>query len=1028
MGNVRFNIREGLSQENRQFKELVGGFYAVDDSTLKDLLQTLKNVCYENGIPEILDEIDIDDLVEKVEGTADGYLNPAVSLYATCASLLLRVKKRLNTLPDKRIDFYYEKILGENPRGTQGDFAHVVFPNPVNGLSCDLPAGTKFLAGTDEDGKEIEFKSVKDACINDASVKKIMTLAMNGELSQRKMDEKNDADAILPPTCTEIPVYSPKLAFDGENMTPYPLFGLTRSGQRSVNSRDARLGVAFASPILALKEGLREIKTTFSFDEESVKGTLLKSGSCADKFLKTFSRAFKISLTTEEGWYKVDGYQLEAHVLNPEIAENCFCLTFTLPEIAPSIVNYSSRIHGDLFETAYPVMKIEVNSQSSYNPWKHLRLLKLLKIRAEVNVHGLRSFKVFNDIGELSLETAIQPFGPMPNVGNTFSMSSEEFCGKKLTSLAVYGVWRGIPNKNDFSEWYSLYPNIPHTNDFRVSVFSVGNGSQIPLPSQRPIVSNLFKTVDSKISKEFHVSFDGVLGVNTPETQYKIRLVSPENAFMHKDYSQALCNTLMGQALKKVFSGPIPNQPYTPEVENVYVDYSAKCEINTRRMGTLENSGKIFFLRPWGFSSVSPLTESGGALFIGISCSEIPKSVNLFFHLKRDSDYTVSDDLGDFSWSVLCGENWVNLPLENILYNSTAGFTTSGIVSVILPKDATRGGKLMPGDLIWIRLRPLGDWRHCCRIYSVYAQALEVVRCVEKNTFKKLTPVNPGTITELSRSREGLSEVCQITKSFGGKAPEDNAKMRTRVAEFLYHRGRALTPRDYERLVLEAFPEVHMVKCFPGLNPENAKELMPGYLTIVPVSAFVETKNNSWDPCLGGMVLSEIKNFLKDKIPSSAKIRVINPFFEKMQVRCNVDFWDDRNEGESLQDLNNKINQFISPWSKMGNAKFFGWTLDEKELKNFILNLKYVKSIKNLSVMRIASSDSCNFSVDNTEQMNSGVLRGLCPWSVPVPMPKHYLNIVQEIEQSRLVSVGYGDLEIGSTFIIGCRRRNDEVK
>lgn len=1028
MENVHFNIRDGLSQENRQFKELVNGFYAVDDSTLKDLLRTLKDVCVENNLPEMLGGIEIDDLVRKVEGDADGNMEPAASLYATCASLLLRVKKRLNTLPDKRIDFYYEKILGESPKGMQGDSAHVIFPDPIEGLSCDLPAGTEFLAGTDENGKEIEFKSVKAANINDASVKKIMTLAVNGCSSEEKKDADGEAESALPTTYTEIPVYSPKLVPEGEDMTPYPLFGLTRSGRRSANSCDARLGVAFASPILLLKEGLRKIKTTFIFDAESVKGTLLDKGSCADKFLKTFSSAFKILLTKEDGWYEVDGYQLDAHVLDSEIEENCICLTFVLPESAPSIVNYNSEIHGDSFGTPHPVMKIEVNAQSSYSPWKHLRLLKLLKIRSEVNVHGLRSLKVSNDIGELSLESPIQPFGPMPNIGNTFSMSSDEFCGKKLTSLDLYGDWRGIPNKRDFSEWYNLYPNVPHTGDFKVSVFSVSNSGQNPSASQRPVILNLFKTANSLISKEFHVSFNGTLGMNVAETKYRMRLYSPEGAFMHQDYSQALCSTLMGQALKKVFSGSIPNQPYTPEFENIYVDYKAKSEISTRRISAAENSEEIFFLRPWGISSTSPLTENGGALFIGISCSEIPKCVNLFFHLKRDSDFVVSENLGDFSWSVLCGENWVNLPLENILYNSTAGFTTSGIVSMIIPKEASRGGKLMPGNLVWVRLRPQGDWRHCCRIYSVYAQALEVTRCVEENSFKKLEHIKPGTIRELSKSREGLSEVCQITKSFGGKAPEDKARMRTRVAEFLYHRGRALTPRDYERLVLEEFPEVHMVKCFPGLNPENAKELTPGYLTIVPVSPLVETKGNSWDPCLGGTVLSEINNFLKEKIPASATVRVVNPFFEKMQVRCNVDFWNDCNEGESLQDLNNQINQFISPWSKVGNSKFFGWVLDEEELKKFILKLNYVKSIRNLSILRIASSDSCNFAVDNTEQSQSSILRGLCPWSVPTPMPKHFLNVVQEIEQSKSITVGYGDLEIGNTFVVRKRRSDDEVK
>ena len=1011
MENFHFNIREGLSQENRQFKELTDGFYAIEDSSLKDLLLTIKNVCEENGISEILKEVEVDDLVKLVEGSADGNLEPSASIYATCASLLLRVKKRLNTLPDKRIDFYYEKILGEKALGTQGDFAHVIFPNPPEGISCDLPRGTSFLAGVDEDGNDIEFQSVKDSNINDASVEKILTFAVNDE---------------SPATYTEIPVYSPKMFFDGGEMTAYPLFGLSRSGGRLAGAYNARLGVAYSSPVLFLKEGCREIKVTFTFESSSVKGTLLENGNDPDVFLKTFSNAFKIFLTKEDGWYAVDGYQLESRILNSQCDANCFSLIFSLPESAPSIVNYNPEVHGDLLGCRHPVAKFEVNTQTSYNPWKTLRLLKLLKIKVEVRVHGLRSLDVANDIGTLSLSTPVQPFGPMPCVGNTFTISSDEFSNKKLTSLDVFGEWRGIPNKSDFSEWYRLYPKIPHTNDFKVSISSECSALQNPSVNPKTVLSNLFCTEDSQISKNFHISFKDVLGSACGKTLYKIRLHSPENAFMHQDYSQAVCSRLMEQALKKIFSAAIPNQPYTPELENIYADYKAKCETSVRHVGTSEDSGEIFFLRPWGFSSKNPLAENCNSLFIGISCTELPKSINLYFHLKRDSKYVNTDDIGEFSWSVLYGENWVTLPFENILYNTTAGFTTSGIVSLSIPKDVTRGSLLMPGNLVWLRLRPLGNWRHCSRIYSVYAQALEVKRCIDENSRKKIEHVKPGTIRELAKSRNGLSEVYQISESFGGKTAENKAKMRTRVAEYLYHRGRALTARDYERLVLEEFPEVHMVKCFPGLKPEGKGQLVPGYLTIVPVSRLLETSENSWDPCLGGKVLNEIKLFLEKRIPASATIRVINPFFEKIQVRCNVDFEDDSHEGESLLKLNNDINNFLSPWSSLARMKFFGWSLFESDLKDYIMKKSYVKSIKDFSILRVVSADSSNFFVDDTEQSNSGHLCGICPWSVPTPMSKHFLNIVSEINQSRRISVGYGDLEIGSTFIV--RRRGDATK
>lgn len=332
----------------------------------------------------------------------------------------------------------------------------------------------------------------------------------------------------------------------------------------------------------------------------------------------------------------------------------------------------------------------------------------------------------------------------------------------------------------------------------------------------------------------------------------------------------------------------------------------------------------------------------------------------------------------------------------------------------------------MYGNLAWIRLRPLGNWKQCSRIYSVYTNAVEVKRCMDGNSYGKLERIKPKTITELAQSRAGLSEVFQITESFGGRVAEDKERMRTRVAEFLYHRGRALSPKDYERIILEHFPEVHMVKCFAGLNPENQGVLTPGYVTIVPVSRLVETKGNSWDPCLGGKILYDIKNFLKEKIPASAKIRVLNPYFERMQVRCVVDFRDGFGEGECLLDLNNQINRFISPWYPIGQQKFFGWSLNENDLKTFIENLEYVKFIKELSILRIASEDDCNFYVDHSEQLESGILRGLCPWSVSTPMAKHFLNIVPEINESKPISVGFGDLEIGSTFII--RRRGNAIK
>lgn len=1005
MDRRTFDISDGLTQERRKFKELVEGFYAVDRSSLRDYLNVLKEISQKNTSLDILGGVDIDDLVRQVEGEASGETEPSVAVYVACASLLLRVKDRLNCLPDRRIDYYYEKVLGEKQKGVEGDSAHVVFTKPAVGTNCTVAAGTRFWAGSDENGKDIEFEAVKDSCINDVSVARLMTFAVRKD---------------VPASVAEIPVYPPKEALESREMTPYPLFGMTRSGHSGTGAEYARFGLGVTSPILNLRDGRRKIKVKLFFDSEPVNSALRDKQERSDEFLKTFSNAFRIQLTTETGWHEVEGYQVKANILGHDLEPNCIGLDFALTELVPPIVNYDPEVHGDAFDCCHPVMKIELNPRVSYSPWSYLCKLKLMKVELEVKVKFFRLLEASNEMGNLDLSTPVQLFGPLPQIGNTFSFSCEEFEGKKLTDLDLIGKWHGLPHKQSFAKWYSGYPTPPENADFKVSICSWNKGIQNPSENQKPLVEEMFFDGEGEISDVFHISFKDVLDTVSAKTKFKLRLHSPEKAFWHQDYSKVMCRALMLQSIKKFTSVELPNQPYTPELEDVYVNYQAKCEINMQGVTRKDESQKAFFLGPWGYDFDNMMIADGGALYIGLSSAKCPKNVNLYFHLKHDSDYVVSEDLGEFEWSVLCRDGWVKLLKESVLYNTTAGFTTSGIVSLLFPNKMVSDSTSMPDGLFWVCVRPLNDWAHCSRLYSVYAQGLEVKRCIKESQNMACAHVEAGVIKRLTKSSEGLSEVCQLERSFGGRMQETRTEMRTRVAETLYHRGRAFTCRDYERLVLENFPEVYMVKCFPGIksNGYGRYETEPGSLTIVPVSKKIEAKGASYDPHLGGKMLNDIKVFLSNHSPASANIRVINPLFEKIQVRCNVDIVDRFNEGESLNDLNEKINQFISPWYNIGINTIFGWTLDEDKLKQFIRELEYVQRVNDLSIFRIVSSDTSKYVVDYSEKDGSKIMRGMCPWSVATPMSKHYLNIVDDIDNAKRLSTGFGGLEIGSTFVI----------
>lgn len=1016
-------VNDGLSQQARSFKELARDFVAINDMSLEQLLEKIYDYEQQHDCPQVLDKKDIPALVSAIESEADGNAEPSAAIYAIFAKLLEHIQKHLNELPERRIDFYFRKVLGEKPNEAHGDHAHIVFPIEVEDFNYKLPKGTRFTAGTNEEGETIEFESVTNAELNDTQVQKILTLAI----------PENSA-----PMFTEIPTYTPEQALESKEHTPYPLFGLTRSGDRVTTSQYARVGLAVSSRLLYLNEGTRRIRVQMVFEEESVKGTLLEKGQSPEQFLRVFSNAFRISLTTEEGWYEAEGYQLESCVLDPQYLPNSIGLIFQIPDMAPSIVNCDPSVHGKDFTMNHPVMRILMTSSSSYNPWKNFRNMVLREVRLQTKVTGCRRLALSSDIGPLSMNTPVQPFGPLPALGNSFVVGCEEIRGKRLSSFEIRGNWRGIPNTRNFCDWYKQYPDAPLTRDFKVSVSALLGGYWYPSSSQTPVLYDLFESHPDSISNKFSITCDSVLGGKsfsqnydaenfefTPSSRdgfFKLKLASPEKAFLHQEYSKVLCGSLMHQAIKKNLGAELdlPNQPYTPELENLSVNYTATAEINMRRRD--HSDGQIVFLRPWGISTKNHLKLQDGALFLGLSPTAAGKKVNLYFQMNRDSDNIYGEDEIGFLWAYLGTNGWMKLSADNILYNTTANFTTSGIVSLSLPKDFQVDSPMMPQGLCWIRLEPQGEWRHCSSLFSVYAQAVEVVRCGGFGQIQNFSHCKPGSIDTLVESISGISEVYQFDETFGGEPEEDDDGMRTRVAEYLYHRNRVLTAKDCERMILEEFPDVHLVKCFAGLNPKTPDVASPGHMLVVPVSPLYD-EGRIWDPCLSGMILDNIKTFLKQRTSAFSKIVVINPQFEKIQVRCNVDFVNDINEGECLLELNEQINHYLSPWNEGGLTQFFGCTLDKERLLMFIQSLPYVEAVQDFSVLRISSKDHTDYHMEETGENNTNQIRGTYPWSILTPMKKHFINVVTKVEEFRDITIGYGDLEVGSTFII--QRRNN---
>ena len=1033
MAGKFFRIQDGLSQSARESKELAPGFYSIDSVPQEALLGIMKNYAREHGSPHFFDNVDLDKVVEMLNGEADGRTDPAVAIYAVCAKLMGRVQGALNQFPDKRIDFYYRSVLGESNREADGDHAFVTFETDNDDVSCVLPKGTRFSAGENSKGENVVFESVNDTDINDVKVARILTVSCARG---------------YPITQAEIPVYTPKNAI-GQKMTPYPLFGLTRSNDLPEGTEFSKVGICISNRIFYMSSGVRNVKMNVIFSAASVRDTVVeKKEGNASEFSAAFSNAFAISVTAQNGWLDIEDYKLGCSNLSSECPENQISLEFTIKDTDPAIINYDPEIHGGDYHAKNPILRLLVNPRKSEALWYSLIKLQIQSVHVEVNVSKCRDIVVSNEYGPASTLLPVQIFGSVPKVGSAFIVGCKEICGKKLESFGVRGKWSGLPICKDFSEWYSQYDTPPRTSDFEVSLSGLYGGVWIP-SEKTAVTCKLFNTEKNtffgydrgvaEIPTDFNISFDGIVGSRisglVPDDDnfmyspmmkdgfFKIQLISPSKAFMHGEISRAICNSFLSQILKKKNVDNLPNQPYTPSVEDLYVNYTSYADVSI--VSNAHDVDGVFYLHPFGYSRKEVVFIRNGALFLGLIFKGKPKKANLYFVMNRDSALRSN---GKYCWAYLGQNGWKDLPDENRLADSTANFTSSGIVTLDLPQDMASKTHLMPQDMYWIRITPHNDsWRECSRLLTIFSQSLEVKRVSGFEDGSILEHCKPQTIKEVSTSVSGLSSVYQFEESFGGKARESDHKMRVRVAESLYHKNRSVCIEDYERMILEAFPEVHKVKCFPHVKMSEVSKrydfTSPGNILVVPVSSLYCDGSFQWDPCLNGSVLRDIREFLQKKVTGLAKIRVINPFFDKLQVRCNVKLRSRGDEGKILLDLNEKINRYLSPWFPEvgGITEHFGWSLNKEHLKAYIESLDYIEQVgDDFTIMKIVSTDEQKYMVNLFENTDDKILRGSFPWSLSVPMRKHFINDVNSSVRSCADNVnnGYGGLEIGQTFII----------
>ncbi|MGF2411133.1 hypothetical protein [Ferruginibacter sp.] len=478
--------------------------------------------------------------------------------------------------------------------------------------------------------------------------------------------------------------------------------------------------------------------------------------------------------------------------------------------------------------------------------------------------------------------------------------------------------------------------------------------------------------------------------------------------FLHTAYPSAYTSVVVskGDALKPA---DLPNEAYTPKLKNTSLFY-----VSTER--TLFGANKynatieqFYHITPFGYHQmeIDKLNEvfllpqftkaaatlfTQGNLYIGLKDAEREQKVNILFQvLDGTGDNRFAPP--DIEWSYLVNNQWVAFKPFEIQDHTRADESSrksllkSGIIEFSLPKAITsEGTTILNSKLLWIRAvahedilttsdsdSMLGVQRIAALpdLVAIIAQAGIAEFEDHNNSLSHLAaPLPAKTIAKFMDSRAAIKKVEQPFYSFDGRMLENDNQFYTRVSERLRHKNRAICIWDYERLVLQAFPQLHKVKCLNHtgiaenlLQPAifKLREITPGFVT-VSVIPDLRNKNaiNKLEPRVPVGLLDDIKIFLKKRtnlfvaLAYTDKLdylQVLNPLYEQLKVKACVRFYEGLDAAYYKYILNDELKKFLSPWAFDTNTEInFGSTYHKSAILNFIEERKYVDVVLGFEV------------------------------------------------------------------------------
>ena len=950
---------------------------------------------------------------------------PHLALYIAMLDVLQPARDDLNRMTQRHLDFFYRRVLALPARPATPDYVHLLFELVKPQRDYKLAAGTRFKAGKDATGVELFYSLDQDIVIHKATIASLKGLFLESKEFPENIPTNvvklltspvaNSADGLGAEFPKEQAVKA-WLPFGGPRVSPSQAAAVSQGNA-------AQLGVAISSDILLLQEDTRTITLELTL------GSVFQSPKNLDTLKNAFEVYLsgekewivaKASASSESPaapaviksvtWEQEDETSIDA------ILEIVVTLAAEVDPVLPYDTNNPIPFDPDTpnlpltLDRPTPVLRLQLTTNAldaeGRSAYHYFRSVTLQDIKLTVQVPKVRNLVVQTDAGIQDITKPFQPFGPRPKKGANLYIGSQEVFGKHLTALTL-NLEPEVPPPSDWAEYYLSYDSAHEATDFSPEIVTIASLRQRIWRSASTDTNFLSSsTIDLKeelanLSLNTFAKPEAVEMFTSDSQNGFLRLQLMGN-FLHDEYPAVLARQVLAAAttqpspfvagkrlaIKGAYyqkgeepaflaetrsvdpqaEAVFPKEPYTPVIRSLSLSYAAQAGLSDCHLFQLYPFGGFKEISNVSSERLLPHFIHEGELFIGIADLDPPTALPLLIQVAEETADTGLRRTEDFRpmWFYLRDNTWVPLS-DRISSDTTNGLIRSGIINLGIPEDISKANTtILDPALHWVKVSMPARTPTVCHIIGIHPQAARVTFVDADNDPNHLATALPvGTIAKLEKPQAAIKGIEQPYPSIDGRVQEPPSQFYTRVSEHLRHKGRAVAILDYERLVLENFPDIYKVRCLNHGQFDDATnelfEVAPGAVTLAVVPDLSQRATiDDLQPKVNINRLQAIETYLTSRSSSWTTIKVVNPQYEPIRVSFEVQFRApfDANFGYYCRELEQAIVGFLTPWTLGQEADIhFGGKVYRSAILNFVEELDYVDYVVNFKMFHNGQDD-----------------------------------------------------------------------